>query len=80
MNPLKTATMITITMLIMILIFLTHSMPTDELIKPLTRHKRWTFNTWRLHGPQHTSHAPIPLTTGMILYAINIRIYIFILK
>lgn len=35
----------------MLLILPIQSMPTDDAFNKLSsHHKRWTFNTWRLHG------------------------------
>ncbi len=41
-----------------------------------TPNKRWTFNTWRLHGPKYASHAPVNPTTGRILFKIKNKIKI----
>jgi hypothetical protein len=49
--------MIIVTAMIMLLIIPIQSVP--------TRQKRWTFNTWRLHGRRY---APINPITGLILF------------
>jgi len=33
-----------------------------------TRHKRWTFNSWRLHGRRYTPNTPLNPTTGLIFF------------
>ncbi len=43
-----------------------------------TRHKRWTFNTWRLHGHRYKPHTSLNPTTGLIFF--NIKKYENIFK
>lgn len=51
MNSLKMLVVVNIIVLIMLLILPIQSMPTDDAFNKLSsHHKRWTFNTWRLHG------------------------------
>ncbi|CAF0789159.1 unnamed protein product [Adineta steineri] len=57
MNSPKIMAIIVTLALIMLLICPTQSMPTDDNSDKLsTRQKRWTFNTWRLHGRRELSN------------------------
>ena len=49
MNSSRIIVLITIAAMIMLLLIPVESIP--------TRQKRWTFNTWRLHGRRYTPHA-----------------------
>lgn len=61
MNSLTTITMIAVITLIIGFTVPIKSLPLHE--------KRWTFNTWRLHGHRHAPHASINPTTGLIYFA-----------
>ncbi|CAF1316165.1 unnamed protein product [Adineta steineri] len=56
MNSSKTiATVISVTALIILFVSPLQSMPIHD--------KRWTFNTWQLHGPRYTPHTSTNPTT-----------------
>ncbi|CAF3060156.1 unnamed protein product [Rotaria socialis] len=56
MNSFKTLVLVDIIALIMLLVFPIQSMPTNDDFASLPiQHKRWTFNTWRLHGRRQLS-------------------------
>jgi hypothetical protein len=57
MNSSKTILYLGVIALIMLFAFPIESMPiNNESMKLPIRHKRWTFNTWRLHGRRQLSN------------------------
>lgn len=68
----KMITIITVTTLIIFLIIPVQSIP--------THHKRWTFNSWRLHGRPHPAQTPTNPPTGSILSITYIKIFFSILN
>ncbi len=74
MNSPKTIVMIAVLALIMLLVCPTQSRPTDDNSDKLsTRQKRWTFNTWRLHGRRQLSNGSIFLSVKQ-----NLCLFIFL--
>jgi hypothetical protein len=60
MGSSKLTAMIAVLALIVLFIFPIGSMTIDnDSVKLPTRHKRWTFNTWRLHGRRQLSNGLI---------------------
>lgn len=60
MNSSKTIFLFAIIALIMLFVYPIQSIPTNDQSENLPiRHKRWTFNTWRLHGRRQLSNGLI---------------------
>jgi hypothetical protein len=60
MNSSKTIFIIAAIALIMLFVFPIQSISiNDDSVQFPTRHKRWTFNTWRLHGRRQLSNGLI---------------------
>jgi hypothetical protein len=60
MNSSKIVFIIALIALMMLFVFPIQSMSiNDGSLKLPTRHKRWTFNTWRLHGRRQLSNGLI---------------------
>jgi hypothetical protein len=73
MNSSKIIPMIAVIAFMMLLIFPIPSMTmNNDFVKLPTRHKRWTFNTWRLHGRRQ-------LSNGLIFFYSKTKTNIFIL-
>jgi len=71
MNSSKIVFIIAVIALMMLFVFPIQSMSiNDGSLKLPTRHKRWTFNTWRLHGRRQ-------LSNGLIYIFIKKKIFIF---
>ncbi|CAF3389263.1 unnamed protein product [Rotaria sp. Silwood2] len=67
MDCFKTFIIIDILALIMLIVFPIRSMPTnDDLMKLPIHQKRWTFNTWRLHGRRQLSNDFYSPTTSLL--------------
>jgi hypothetical protein len=73
MNSSKTIFLFAIVALIMLFVFPIQSIAINENSEKLPmRHKRWTFNTWRLHGRRQ-------LANGLIVYLRFRNVCLFLL-
>ncbi len=72
MNSSKTIFIIAAIALIMLFVFPIQSISiNDDSVQFPIRHKRWTFNTWRLHGRRQ-------LSNGLILIFLKKKIFFLI--
>jgi hypothetical protein len=71
MNLSTLVSVISLTSLIFFVIISARSMSLDESLESSAHVKRWTFNTWRLHGRRHTPATPLNLSNDKAQQLLN---------